>query len=182
MKRTLTLFFSLCLIFSSTITSDAKSPDDFTADYIEYINEEKSPDDFTADYIEYINEDLYAEIEVSVALPGKHITFSTDNSLYHSAAAKNSTKQRTAAKTYKIKNTFGTVVATYTLTGTFQYNGSSSSCIAASCSTSVSFYYFSSKSAKKSGNTATSSFTLSSSLQTVSKTLTLTCTSNGTIQ
>lgn len=167
MKRTLTLFFSLCLIFSSAIIADAKSPDDFTADYVEYINE-----------------DLYAEVKVSVALPGKHIRFSIDNSLYNSAVTKNSTKQRTATKTYKVKNTFGSVVATYTLTGTFQYNGSSSSCIAASCSTSVSdsFYYFSSKSAKKSGNTATGSFTLSSSLQTVSKTLTLTCTSNGMIQ
>ncbi len=161
MKRRLILFFSLCLLLSSAITADAKSPVAFSTNYIEYFSE-----------------DLYAEVEVFVLLPNDNIKSSTGNSLYYS------TKQKTASKTYKIKNTFGTVIATYTLTATFQYNGSSSSCTEASCSTSVtnSSYYFNSKSARKSGNTAIGSFTLSSSLQEISKTLTLTCTSNGLIQ
>ena len=70
-----------------------------------------------------------------------------------------------------MKNKSGKVLAKYTLTGTFTYNGSSSTCTKASCSTSVSdsTYSFSQKAAWASGNTAIGSFTLSSSKQTISK-------------
>lgn len=167
MKRILTLFFSLSLLFSSAINTEAKSPDTSS----------------TAE-VEYIGEDLASDVEVFVTLPNKTISFSVNDPLYHSSGTNTSTKQKTTSKTYEIKNTSGTVIATYTLTGTFQYNGSSSSCIEAHCSTSVSdsYFYFNSKSARKVGNTASGSFTLSSPLQTLSETLTLECNSNGTIQ
>lgn len=167
MKHLLTLFLSICFIFSSTIPTEAKSPDTYTANYTEYIGD-----------------GLYAEVELSVTQTENDISFFNNNSLYSISGTRASTRQKTSSKTYRIKNKLGTVVATYKLTGTFQYNGSSSACKSASCSTSVldSNYYFSSKSASKSGNTATGSFTLSSSESTISKTLTITCSSNGTIQ
>lgn len=166
MKRILILFFSLDLFFCSAVITEAKSPDTFATAEVQYIGENSAP-----------------EVKIFVALPNKTLRFSVDDSLYHSSRTNTLTKQKTASKTYKIKNTSGTVIATYTLTGTFQYDGSFSSCIDAYCSASVSdSYYFSSKSAWKAENTAAGSFTLSSPLQTLSETLTLECNSNGTIQ
>ena len=167
MKRIRIIFFSLGLLFCAAVTTEAKSPDTFN----------------TAD-LEYINEDSPAEIEIFVTMPNKTIRFSANDSLPHSKKPNTSTKQKTASKTYKIKNTSGAVIATYSLTSTFQYNGSTSSCTEACCSTSVlnPYYSFNSNSATNTGNTAIGSFTLSSPLQTLSKTLTLQCTSNGTIQ
>lgn len=166
MKHLLVLFFSFCLIFSSIFTTEAKAPDTCT----------------TA-YIEYINNDFYAEVELSVT-DKNHTPLSTDNSLYSTRAARASTYQKTASKTYKIKNRAGATVASYTLTGTFVYNGSSSTCTKASYSTSIynSIYSFVSKSAYRSGNTAIGSFKISSSIQTISKTLSLKCSASGTIQ
>lgn len=169
MKRTFTLFFSFCLLFSSYIPMEAKTPDTSTV---------------TSTYTEYINDDLYAEVELCITSENDN-TFSI-YSYSRTASVYASTKQQTASKTYTIKNNSGTIIGSYTLTGTFQYNGSSSACTKASCSTSVSNsnYYFSSKSASKSGNTATGSFTFVNSLtgtKTI-KTLMLKCNADGTIQ
>ena len=71
MKRRLILFFSLCLLLSSAITADAKSPVAFSTNYIEYFSE-----------------DLYAEVEVFVLLPNDNIKSSTGNSLYYSTKQK----------------------------------------------------------------------------------------------
>lgn len=170
MKRTFTLLFSFCLLFSTYIPVEAKIPDTSTV---------------TSTYIEYISDDLYAEVELCVTSENDN-AFSTYSYSRTTAVAYASTKQRTASKTYNIKNSSGTTIGSYTLTGTFQYNGSSSACTNASCSTSVSNSncYFSSKSASKSGNTATGSFTFVNTLAgiRVTKTLTLKCSANGTIQ
>lgn len=169
MKRTFTLLFSFCLLFSFSLPVEAKTPGTSTV---------------TSTYTEYINDDLYAEVELCIISENDN-TFSP---YAHSrlSAAYASTKQKTASKTYHIKNSSGTTLASYTLTGTFQYNGSSSACTKASYSTSVSNSncYFSSKSASKSGNTAKGSFTFVNALAGIqtTKTLTLTCSSNGTIQ
>lgn len=170
MKRTFTLLFSFCLLFNTYLPLEAKTPDTSTV---------------TSTYTEYINDDLYAEVELCITSENDN-TFSTYGYSRTTASVYASTKQRTASKTYNIKNSSGTTIGSYTLTGTFQYNGSSSACTKASCSTSVSNsnYYFSSKSASKSGNTATGSFTFVNSLtgtKTI-KTLTLKCNADGTIQ
>lgn len=174
MKRTLTLLFSFCLLFSSYLPVEAKNPDTSTA-----------TSTATSTYTEYINDDLYAEVELCVTSKNDN-TFSTYGYLRTTASVYASTKQRTASKTYNIKNSSGTTLGSYTLTGTFQYNGSSSACTKASYATSVSSSncYFSSKSSSKSGNTATGSFTFVDNLSgiRITQTLTLKCSANGTIQ
>lgn len=164
MKRLLTLFFSFCLIFNSSIITEAKSPDVLSSTHTEYIND-----------------NLYAEVEVSIIKKNNIETFSDENPHFLSRAT---TKQKTVSKTCTLKNNAGATVATYKLTGTFTYNGSSSTCTNATYSTSVtnSAYSFTSKSAKRSANTAIGTFTLSSSIQKISKTLTIKCSANGTIQ
>lgn len=167
MKRIFTLLFSFCLLFSYYLPTEAKTPDSLT---------------FTSTYTEYIGDDLYAEVELCIIFQNTNTAI--PDSYSDVATTHASTKQKTASKTYTIKNSAGTTIGSYTLIGTFQYNGSSSACTKASYSTSVfnSNYNFSSKSAHRSGNTAIGSFTLSSSIQTISKTLTLKCSANGTIQ
>ena len=73
-----------------------------------------------------------------------------------------------------------------TLTGTFTYNGTSATCTSASCNVDVyaSNWYLISKSASKSGNTASSDVTMGQKLLgiTISKpnyTMTLTCDKDG---
>ena len=95
------------------------------------------------------------------------------------------TQTKSASKDFLIKNSDGNVVATYTLNGTFSYNGSSATCTKASYSTSVSniFWSFSSASATKSGSSAKGAFTAKCVFpsKTISKNVTLTCSKNGTI-
>lgn len=167
MKRLLALFFSFCIILSSTISVEAKSLDDYSSTYIEYISD-----------------DLYAEVTLSVAPQNNNSSFSINDSLKFKSATRVSSKQKSASKTYTIRNKYGKELAKYTLTGAFTYNGSSSTCTRATCSTSIinPTYSFTQKSAWCSGDTAVGSFTLSSSRQTTSKTLTLTCSANGNIQ
>ena len=59
MKRLLALFFSFCIILSSTISVEAKSLDDYSSTYIEYISD-----------------DLYAEVTLSVAPQNNNSSFS----------------------------------------------------------------------------------------------------------
>ena len=164
MKRFLALLFSFCIIFNSATSIEAKSLDSTSTTYIEYIND-----------------DLYAEITLSQS---KDVTFQANSFSSSISTTRVASNRKTTSKTYFLKNKSGKVLAKYTLTGTFTYNGSSSTCTKASCSTSVSdsTYSFSQKAAWASGNTAIGSFTLSSSKQTLSKTLTLTCSANGNIQ
>lgn len=92
---------------------------------------------------------------------------------------------KTASKKYDLKNSAGSIVASYTLTGTFTYNGITSSCTAASCSTSINnnAWKFTSKTASKSGNKAIGSFTAECSTpsQTISKSMSITCSKDGII-
>lgn len=169
MKHIFTLLFSFCLLFNYSLSAEAKTSDILT---------------FTSTYTEYISDDLYAEVELCI-IPENTSTLSHyDYSRVATTYA--STKQQTASKTYRIKNSAGTTIGSYTLTGTFQYNGSASACTKASYSTSVSISncYFKSSSAYKSGNSAIGSFTFFNSLTgtPISKTLTLKCSANGTIQ
>ena len=94
-------------------------------------------------------------------------------------------KTISAAKVAKIKNGLGTLLATYTLSGTFTFDGTSSTCTAASYSSSIAESYcsFSSRSASKSGNKAYGSYTLynSSSGKSYSGSLTITCSKSGTV-
>lgn len=169
MKRIFTLLLSVYLLFSFSLSAEAKIPDNAPV---------------TSTYTEYISDDLYAEVELCITSENDN-TFSTYG-YSRIFAAYASTRQKTVSKTYHIKNNSGTTIGSYTLTGTFQYNGSTSACTKASYSASVSNsnYYFSNKSSSKSGNTATGSFTFVNSITgtRVIKTLTLTCSANGTIQ
>lgn len=96
---------------------------------------------------------------------------------------------KTGSKTYNIKNSNGTTVATFKLTASFTYSSSGTvTCKSATYSTSInkSDWSFSQASASKSGKTAYGNFTaickvLGITSNTISKTITLTCDKSGNL-
>lgn len=95
---------------------------------------------------------------------------------------------KTAAKTYTYHSDSGTAVWKAVLTGTFTYTGSNSTCTASSCDVTIydSDWHVISKSASKSGNSATASVTMgyrvlgiTTSKKTAS--LRLSCDANGNL-
>lgn len=93
------------------------------------------------------------------------------------------TSSKSVSKVYKIENIFGSVVATYTLHGKFTYDGTTATCTSATYSTSTdsSLWSFESATAYKSGAKAIGSFTANSFLQTISETVTISCSKTGVI-
>lgn len=96
--------------------------------------------------------------------------------------------QKTGRKTANYKNSQGTVVFTVTVTGTFTYNGSSSTCTKSvvEASSKNANWKISSKSASKSGNKATAKATAKryvdgTVVETRNCSVTLTCSSNGSL-
>ncbi len=104
--------------------------------------------------------------------------------MYDSDFAERATTTKTASKRYDIVDKNSIVRATYMLSGTFTYTGTSSTCTFADCTASTdgtwSFLY---KEAHKQGNQAVGSFNAehNNSIQTISKTLTITCSATGQI-
>lgn len=103
-------------------------------------------------------------------------------------ATASTSKTVTSSLTCKVYNSSSDVIASYVLTGTFTYDGSTSKCTNATYSTTTyaSGWSFSSASATYSGNTAAGSFTavhkvLFVTVQTVNKILTISCDKDGVI-
>ena len=96
------------------------------------------------------------------------------------AAATNS---KSATRTYTYYNNFNKKCWTFTLKGTFQYNGSSARATAASTSysTYVTGWKCSSRNAAYSGNTATGNATFKYLTRSVSVKIGLRCSASGTI-
>lgn len=107
-----------------------------------------------------------------------------DNTSPQQTAAR-TTYSKSASKTYNIKNSSQVTLASFTLSCTFTYNGSTSTCTSASHSEAIydSTWTFTSATASRSTNKGIGSFIAKCSAtgQTVSKTLTLTCDKNGNI-
>ena len=96
--------------------------------------------------------------------------------------------QKTARKTANYKNAQGTTMFSVTVTGTFTYTGSSSTCTKsiASATSKNANWKISSKSASKSGNKATAKATAKryvdgTAVETQNCTVTLTCSLNGSL-
>lgn len=103
-----------------------------------------------------------------------------------SALSDTSAKNSTITRTYY--NTSGVAQWSFTLSGTFLYDGTTATCITTSCSTSVlqSGWSCSSKSSHAVGNTAVGDVTmvkklLGITIETRTAHLTLTCDPNGNI-
>lgn len=95
---------------------------------------------------------------------------------------------KNGSKTYEYYSVDGRCLWNVTLSGSFTYSGSTSSCTAASVSTTIydSAWYTASKDASRSGNTAYGSATmgrkaLGVTVQTVPVSLTLTCDADGNL-
>lgn len=95
---------------------------------------------------------------------------------------------KTASKKASYKNSDGDVLWTYTITGTFTYTGSSSTCTAVSDSYTIynDRWHMDSHSTWKSGNTAYGTVTmkrkvLGITIKTVSHDLQLTCSATGVL-
>lgn len=99
-----------------------------------------------------------------------------------------STQTKSGSKTVAYKNTNGNTLWSVKVTGTFTYTGSSSKCTSSSVS-AISYYSgwrITSKSATKSGNVATAKATAKmyendTAVKTVTKSVTLTCSSKGVL-
>ncbi|MDR0519773.1 MAG: hypothetical protein LBG82_06960 [Clostridiales Family XIII bacterium] len=105
-----------------------------------------------------------------------------------SPALRASTTTKTSSKITTYYGSSGNTLWYVKVTGTFSYNGSTSSCTASTVTAAApaSNWSISSTSASKSGNQATASATANrynglTVVQTVSRTVTLTCSSNGTL-
>lgn len=92
-------------------------------------------------------------------------------------------KTKSATRTYTYYNAANKKAWTFSLTGTFKYNGSTSSATAASVSseTFVIGWKCDSKSASKSGATAKGTATFKNIVQTKNISIGLKCSANGTI-
>lgn len=119
--------------------------------------------------VEYLGNGIY--VETTIEIPNFSI-FSTTTA--------------TRTKTNKYKDSSGNVLYTVSVTGTFQYTGTSSTCTNATvnATASVSAWKVSSKSASKSGNKAIGKATMNhyyngKLLQTTYPSVTLTCSANG---
>ncbi len=98
----------------------------------------------------------------------------------------NNTKSGTRIRNYYTSD--GTLEWKAVLSGTFTYTGTTSTCTSSSCNVTIynSDWYTVSKSASKSGNTATASVTMGKKLlgvtvATIPVSLTLTCDNNGNL-
>lgn len=97
-------------------------------------------------------------------------------------------KTITASRTAKYVTSSGTVCWSVTVTGTFSYNGSTSKCTASkvSASSNNSNWRIASKNSSHSGNTASATATAklykgSGVVQTVTRTVKLSCSKNGVL-
>lgn len=101
--------------------------------------------------------------------------------------ARNSTK--TGKKTYNYKDASDTILWSLSVSGAFTYDGTTATCTVSNASTTCpsSDWTLSNKSATKSGSTATASITakqtslLGITLQTINKTIKLTCSPDGVL-
>ena len=105
-----------------------------------------------------------------------------------STIATRATSTKTGSKTYVCRASDGTEEWRAVLSGTFTYTGSSATCTASSCSVSITNtnWYVISKTASKSGNTATAELTMGRKLLgiTIDKdtiSMQLTCSASGTL-
>ncbi len=155
MKKRIIVFLTLiCLLLTSIPVSAQKTNTTTTIEYDEY---------------GYCN---ITEITIS----------ETPNSLINLCAA-TQTKTGTKKTSYVDPST-GKTIYTVGVTGTFTYNGSSATCTNA---TSVLSYLSSgwdvtSRTARKSGNSAVANFTLSNGSRTRNQVVVLTCTATGTLK
>lgn len=99
-----------------------------------------------------------------------------------------STKTKTASKTAQAKNSSGAKIWYVKVTGTFSYNGTSSSCTKsiATAASQHSSWSIKSKSPSKSGSTAKATATAVKKLdgtvtQTMTRTVSLTCSKSGAL-
>lgn len=95
----------------------------------------------------------------------------------------------TKTKTYTYRDDENNAIWKASLTASFTYTGSSATCTSSSCTTTVydSDWYLVSKSADRSGNTATADVTfgrkvLGVTVKKVSYTITMTCDANGNVK
>jgi ABC-type Na+ efflux pump permease subunit len=135
---------------------------------------------------------LFLSFPVS-ALEQKKEIIQLDNGYYletiiEETPTTRASNQKTAKKTGNYKNAQGTTMFSVTVTGTFTYTGSSSTCTKsiASATSKNANWKISSKSASKSGNKATAKATAKryvdgTAVETQNCTVTLTCSSNGSL-
>lgn len=95
---------------------------------------------------------------------------------------------KSGSKTYTYNSSSGTALWKAVVRGTFTYNGSSATCTASSCDVTIydSEWYVISKSASKSGNSATASVTMGHKILGITAnkrtaSLKLTCDANGNL-
>ena len=112
-----------------------------------------------------------------------------DDGSYIVATLSRSSSTKSAKRTYTYKTSSGKILWTITVTGTFTYNGSSSSCTKASVSTTCPSITFklASKSATKHNSTATATASFkqyndSVYLRTITRSVSISCDKSGKLK
>jgi hypothetical protein len=133
-----------------------------------------SADGNTTTEIEYLDDGSCFVTTIEVSPPGTMLRAAT------------STKN--GSKTIVHQSASGTTLWSVKVSGSFSYNGTTSSCTSSTVTATAnsSVWKIASKTASKSGNTATASATAklysgSDVVQTITKTATLTCNKNGNL-
>lgn len=118
---------------------------------------------------------------------GSYIESSTEENIIATLSRSSSTKS--AKRTYTYKASSGKILWTITVTGTFTYNGSSSSCTKASVSTTCPSITFklASKSTTKHNSTATATASFkqyndSVYLRTITRSVSISCDKSGKLK
>jgi hypothetical protein len=163
MKKIVSILVIVIALLATTVPSFADTP---------------STADEPMTLVTVMDDDSYCVTTIEESSPGISLR----------AAAATSTK--TGSKTTAYYNSSNALLWSVKVTGTFSYNGSTSSCTSSSVTTVVTStaanWKITSKSTSKSGNQATGKATAkcysdSIVLQTVSKTVILTCSKTGAL-
>lgn len=164
MKKTLAIFLISLFLISNQTTTYAKDTTNFIPLSTNVNNNETV---------------IYADEDITIT---ESPTFEENRSKIQALSTQ---KYVSPTRKYNIKNSSGTLLAVYTLNATFTYNGKTVSCTKSSCSTTIKNKNasFTSTSAGKSGSTATGKYTLKikSTGKTISNSVSITCSKNGTI-
>lgn len=124
-----------------------------------------------------------AEVAKEIVYQDDMYTIEIKTIIEQEAYSTYATNTKTVSKVYEIKNVFGNTVASYTLKGKFSYNGTTATCLSATYSTTTesALWSFESATASVSGAKALGSFTAKTFAQTVTQSLTITCSKTGEI-
>lgn len=129
---------------------------------------------------------IASSTEIEMLDNGDYIT--TTMTEYSDISSTRSANTKTGSKTVTYRNSNDDILWSFTVTGTFSYNGTTSSCTKSTCSYNIksSAWKNPSTSSSKSGNTASGTITIKQyrlglAVNSITRTVNLSCNKNGVL-